>query len=416
MIKLGIMFSGQGSQYAGMGRSLAAKSAIARRIFDQASNILGYDLTAVMNETGSDRLEQTEYAQPAIFAYSYAWYQMLVEETFLAPAFGAGHSLGELTALACAEVLPFEEALRLIQKRGTCMQRATESGFGRMAAIKGVHVSVIEEVCARLSDPERLVQISNYNSADQTVISGESQQVQHAVDLLVKLGGTAYPLHVSAPFHTPYMNSANAEFTAALQHVNVANGSWPVISNVDAQPYRDKKHVRAGLQSHMLHPVRWSESIACMLRQGVNVLIEIGPRAALRNTIRQAYPHIRSFSVDHDYDEIIEILRDLQQQSRSTVTEACLSMAQLIPNRNSIMDEYTSGVVHACQQLTNRNLHMQQEGWHETEEERREALQLLQGILRTKKATEEEAWNCYMQISAETGLPLSAVIQEHAVK
>ncbi|MDP4098846.1 ACP S-malonyltransferase [Paenibacillus sp. P96] len=415
MIKLGIMFSGQGSQYTGMGRSLANTSAIARRIFDQASDILGYDLNAMMDQTESDRLEQTEYAQPAIFVYSYAWYQTLAEEFYLTPSCGAGHSLGEFTALACAGILSFDEALRLIQKRGISMQHATESGFGRMAAIKGVHVSVIEEVCARLSDHGQLVQISNYNSDDQIVISGESQQVQHAIGLLAKLGGTAYPLHVSAPFHTPYMNSANVEFAEALQHVNFANGSWPVISNVDAQPYRDKEHVRAGLESHMLRPVRWSESIAWMLRQGVNVLVELGPRSALRNTVRQAYPHIRTFSIDHDYDEILEILRVLQHQSRPTVTAACLSMAQLIPNRNSSMDEYTSGVIHPCQQLMSRNLHMQHEGRPETEEERREALQLLRGILRTKRATAEEAWDCYIQISDQTGLPLSAVMQENAV-
>lgn len=411
MIKLGLMFSGQGSQYTGMGKSLADKSAVARRIFAEAGDLLGYDLAAILSSSDAGHLAQTEYAQPAIYTYSYAWFEMLAQEYGIIPAYGAGHSLGEYTALTCAGAMTFAEGLHLVRERGKTMQQATGNGFGRMAAIQGVHASVIHEVCTRMSDEEHLVQISNYNTADQIVISGKSERIDLAGDLLARLGGTVYPIHVSAPFHTPYMNQANAEFSEALQSAIFNETRWPVISNVDAEPYRSPAHIRAGLDNHMLMPVRWSDTLDRMVREGVNVLIEVGPRSSLRNMARKAYPHIRALSCEDDGEEISELLQQQIQRKRLSVLTACSSLALLVPNHNGDREQYTNEVIRPHERMMELQSLIQQDGRQETRSEQVEAIHLLQRMLQMKGAKSGEAYGYYGSISDQTGLPLIEILE-----
>ncbi|WP_458462467.1 ACP S-malonyltransferase [Paenibacillus sp.] len=411
MIKLGLMFSGQGSQYTGMGKSLADKSAVARRIFAEAGDLLGYDLAAILGSSDTEHLAQTEYAQPAIYTYSYAWYEMLTQEYGINPAYGAGHSLGEYTALTCAGAMTFAEGLHLVRERGKYMQQATGNGFGRMAAIQGLHPSVIQEVCARMSDEEHLVQISNYNTADQIVISGESERIDLAGDLLSRLGGTVYPIHVSAPFHTPYMNQANAGFGAALRSAIFNETRWPVISNVDAEPYRSPAHIRAGLDNHMLMPVRWLDTLERMIREGVNVLIEVGPRSSLRNMARKAYPHLRVLSCEDDGEEVSKLLKQYTHRERISVLTACSSIVLLVPNRNGDNSQYVDEVIQPHQRMIKLQSLIQQEGRDETRSEQVEAIHLLQRILQRKGTSSDEAYGYYSRISEQTGLSLVEILE-----
>ncbi|WP_366295635.1 ACP S-malonyltransferase [Paenibacillus sp. AN1007] len=410
MIKLGFMFSGQGSQYKGMGY-LADRFKIAQCIFDQASDILGYDLLSVMNDSNPNVLQQTEYAQPAIFTYSYAWYQILKENYNIKPVCGAGHSLGEFTALTCSGVLSFDDALTLVNKRGQLMQQAAENSFGGMAAIKGLHRSIIEEVCSLLSKGDRLVQISNINTEDQIVISGENSKVRQASDKLAKLGGTVYPVHVSAPFHTPYMASANAQLLDILSQINFADGEWPVIGNVTAKPYVSLDDIRTGISHHMLHPVRWSDSMDWMLRQGVNTFIEIGPRSALRNMMKQTLPHIDAFSCEEHDNQIAELMSEYNQPKYVTLLSACLSTALLVPNRNNNREEYEYGALQPLKELSTLEAKSQEKKLKETDAEQREALRLFQRIITTKKVDEDEIFDYFFQVSIKSAIPIKKLMQ-----
>ncbi len=226
MIKIALLFPGQGSQYNMMGKALIESSPEVRDIFQRTNEILGYDLLAIINEGNLEQLTRTEHAQPAIFAYSYAIFQSIWKEKKFFPSFMAGHSLGEFTALTCAEVFRYEDALRLVMERATIMQQATADGFGGMAAINGLHPLLVEEECERVSNGEDKIVVANYNSSNQVVISGAKSLVKVAMENLAKIGAITIPLQVSAPFHTPYLELSNQMFQRAIAQTPMSMLKW----------------------------------------------------------------------------------------------------------------------------------------------------------------------------------------------
>lgn len=281
------VFPGQGSQYAGMGKDLAENFPRARQVFEEASDALGLDLARLCFEGPEEDLRLTANTQPAILTASVAALRVVESECGLAPAFAAGHSLGEYSALVCAGALSFADAVRTVRQRGTFMQEAVPVGVGTMAAIMGLENDVLEEVCRQAAEGE-VVAPANFNSPGQVVIAGHTGAVERAVALAKERGAKrALPLPVSAPFHCSLMMPAAERLARTLVEVAVSPLVLPVVSNVEAAPNMDALRLKNLLVRQVSSPVRWDESVANMAQAGVDRFVEIGPGKVLCGLIKR---------------------------------------------------------------------------------------------------------------------------------
>lgn len=279
-MKKAYVFPGQGSQFSGMGRDLWESSPAARELFEEADRILGFEISKIMFEGSAEELKQTKVTQPAVFIHSVAAAVALGEE--FRPAMVAGHSLGEFSALAAAGALSFESALRLVYARALAMQKACEEQPSTMAAILALPDEKIEEVCATIEG----VVAANYNCPGQVVISGTTEGVKAACEALKAAGAKrALPLAVSGGFHSPCMASAREELAAAIEATEFFAPRCPIYQNVDATPHTDPEEIKANLIAQLTSPVRWTQSVRAMLRDGAEEFVECGPGAVLTGLI-----------------------------------------------------------------------------------------------------------------------------------
>jgi [acyl-carrier-protein] S-malonyltransferase len=275
------VFPGQGSQYVGMGKDLADNFNVAKLVFEEANDALGFDLRELCFSGSESDLRLTANTQPAILTASIAALRVVQSETDLTPAFVAGHSLGEYSALVSCETLSFADAVRTVRQRGTFMQEAVPVGVGAMAAIMGIDVEELLTLCEAAAQGEVVVP-ANFNSPVQTVIAGHKAAVERAIELAKECGAKrAMLLPVSAPFHSPLMAPAAQRLMAELEAISLAPFSCALVSNVEATPYRDESRVKDLLVEQVCAPVRWSESIQSMKDSGVNRYVEIGPGRVL---------------------------------------------------------------------------------------------------------------------------------------
>ena len=280
------VFPGQGSQFRGMGQDVYQQSEPARQLFDQANQILGYELTRIMFEGTDEDLKQTIYTQPAVFLHGVVL--ALTTDTFT-PDMVAGHSLGELSALTAAGVLSFADGLRLASVRATAMQRACELTLSSMAAVLGLADEVIEQVCAGITD--EIVVPANYNCPGQVVISGSVAGLQLAEERLKAAGAKrVVPLAVSGAFHSPFMEPAQTEFAEAVERMPFSAPRCPVYQNVDAQPTNDPARIKANLIAQLTSPVRWTQSVERMVSDGATTFTECGPGKVLQGLIKKISP------------------------------------------------------------------------------------------------------------------------------
>ena len=282
------LFPGQGSQALGMGRELAAVYSLARETFEEADQILGFSLSKIMWRE-EDVLNDTANTQPALFVHSIAAWRIFSEYApEFEPALLSGHSLGELSALVVSKSLSFEEGLRLVRKRGELMRDAGKTAPGGMAAILGVDISVLEEVCAEVSEGDDVVQVANDNCPGQVVISGAKPALGRALDLAKEAGARrAIPLAVSIAPHSALMSAIQREFDEALDKVDIREASPMVVGNVGAKPLSTVEEIRADLRAQLTSRVRWTESIQYMISQGVESFVELGSRNVLTGLLRR---------------------------------------------------------------------------------------------------------------------------------
>jgi [acyl-carrier-protein] S-malonyltransferase len=294
---IGFVFPGQGSQYAGMGKDLADNFSVAKQLFEEANDSLGFDLAALCFGGPEEELKLTTNTQPAILTVSIAALRVIEQETGLVPAFAAGHSLGEYSALVGAGALSFADAVRVVRKRGAFMQEAVPVGEGAMAAIIGLDGGPLEEVC-REAAQGKVVSPANYNSPGQVVIAGHAEAVDRAIELAKARGAKrALPLPVSAPFHCSLMVPAGERLQEVLESVAVKPLNIPVISNVEAAPNADACRVKDLLVSQVSSPVRWDESVRAMVGLGVTRFIEIGPGKVLAGLVKRIDKGVEAQSV-----------------------------------------------------------------------------------------------------------------------
>ncbi|MFM0589732.1 ACP S-malonyltransferase [Streptococcus suis] len=283
MTKTAFLFAGQGSQTVGMARDLYEYSPIVRETFDQASQILGYDIRDLIDNQ-EDKLHQTRYTQPAILTTSVAIFRLLEEEG-IQPDMVAGLSLGEYSALVASGALAFEDAIALIAKRGEYMETAAPAGTGKMVAVLNADVNLIEEICSTVTSG--IVSPANYNTPAQIVIGGEVAAVDKAVELLKEAGvKRMIPLNVSGPFHTALLRPASEQLAQALEQVEFADFQVELVGNTEAKVMK-KEDIKSLLTRQVMEPVRFYESIATMQEAGVTNFIEIGPGKVLSGFVKK---------------------------------------------------------------------------------------------------------------------------------
>jgi [acyl-carrier-protein] S-malonyltransferase len=292
MSKTAFLFPGQGSQFAGMGRSLAEAFPEARQTFEEADHRLGFALSRLCFEGPEEDLKLTENTQPALLTVSVAAHRVLQARGMRAD-YVAGHSLGEYSALVAAGSLQFADALRLVRKRGQFMQAAVPAGVGAMAALLKLPEGKLETILAEAAQGE-VVGAANYNSPDQVVIAGNAGAVQRAMDLAKAAGAKrAVPLAVSAPFHCSLMAPAQEKMRPELDAVNFADLETPLVNNWQAREVRTGREAREGLYQQIPNSVLWTQSIRYLTAQGVEKWVEVGAGSVLTGLLRNIDPSLK---------------------------------------------------------------------------------------------------------------------------
>lgn len=279
-MKQAYIFPGQGSQFPGMAKDLYESNATAREMLEKANDILGFRITDIMFEGTAEDLKQTKVTQPAIFLHSVVLAKCMPD---FRPDMVAGHSLGEFSALVAAGAMDFEEGLKLVSIRAQAMQKACETVPGAMAAVLALPAEKIEEICASC---EGTVVAANYNCDGQIVISGEKEAVAKACALMKEAGAKrALPLPVGGAFHSPLMEPARAELAEGIEKAVFHTPICPVYQNVTAAATSDPSEIKANLLAQLTSPVRWTQSVRNMLKDGASHFIEVGPGKVLQGLV-----------------------------------------------------------------------------------------------------------------------------------
>ena len=318
MGKLAFVFPGQGSQYAGMGKELAEKFPVARAVFEEADQALGFPLSRLCFEGPEEELKLTANTQPAVLACSVAAYCVL-EEKGLAPDYVAGHSLGEYSALVASGCLSLREAIVTVRRRGEYMQDAVPAGQGAMAAILGLPADRVKEICQQVAQGQ-VVSPANLNSSEQTVIAGHAPAVERALEAAQAAGAKrALRLPVSAPFHCELMEPAVLPLTRELEKIRFGDLKVPLVSNVDADLIEAAAEARQALLRQVAAPVRWEESMRKLIQLGCDRVVEVGPGKVLTGLWRQIDRNLTVLNVE-DVASLEKTLAALAGYARETVS------------------------------------------------------------------------------------------------
>nr|WP_315162773.1 ACP S-malonyltransferase [uncultured Flavobacterium sp.] len=275
------VFPGQGAQFTGMGKDLYENSALAKELFEKANEILGFRITDIMFEGTAEELKETKVTQPAVFLHSVILAKTLGED--FKPEMVAGHSLGEFSALVANGALSFEDGLKLVSQRALAMQKACEIKPSTMAAVLGLADNIVEEVCASI---DGIVVAANYNCPGQLVISGETSAVEKACEAMKVAGAKrALLLPVGGAFHSPMMEPAREELAAAIEATTFSAPICPVYQNVTASAVSDPAEIKKNLIIQLTAPVKWTQSVQQMIKDGATLFTEVGPGKVLAGLI-----------------------------------------------------------------------------------------------------------------------------------
>lgn len=287
MRKKAYIFPGQGAQFVGMGKDLYDQFEIARTLFNQANTILGFDITNEMFNGTDEGLRQTRITQPAIFLHSVIAAKCLGDD--FKPDMVAGHSLGEFSALVANGTLDFEDGLKLVYSRAMAMQEACELKPSTMAAVLGLEDQKVEEICASITSG--VVVPANYNCPGQLVISGDIEAINEACEKLKAAGAKrALVLQVGGAFHSPLMKPAEDKLATAIENTNFKTPSCPVYQNVSAEPESDPAAIKSNLLKQLTAPVKWTQCVQSMVRDGASNFTELGPGKVLQGLVKKIAP------------------------------------------------------------------------------------------------------------------------------
>ncbi len=288
------VFPGQGAQYVGMGKDLYERFPLAKDMFEQANDILGFRITDLMFAGTDEDLRQTNVTQPAIFLHSVILAAVMGNS--FTPEMVAGHSLGEFSALVASKALTFDDGLRLVSQRAEAMQRACEKAPSTMAAIIGLDDNKVEAILKTIDD---IVVPANYNSPGQLVISGTMSGIDKACEL-IKAGGArrALPLKVGGAFHSPLMEPARVDLAKAIDTTTFHKPICPVYQNVNAMPFTDPESIKKNLNAQLTSPVLWTQIVTNMVADGGSVFVEVGPGTVLQGLVKKIAPEVEAMSAE----------------------------------------------------------------------------------------------------------------------
>jgi len=304
MSKIAFLFPGQGAQHVGMGQRLAEQYPRANELFDNAADILGYDLAQICFAGPAAELDLTIISQPALFVTSLAALEKLranSPEVVLGCEIAAGLSLGEYTALVFAGALSFEDGLRLVQRRGQAMQAAADVTPSGMVSILLLDVDQVQEICTEAAG-HGIIQIANYLCPGNLVVSGVNAACERAAELAEAAGGRAVPLAVAGAFHTELMKPADDALAEAIADVNLQTPDLPVISNVDVKSHSDPQEIRDVLVRQVVNPVHWEESLRALIDAGCTDFYEIGPSKVLKGLLRRVSRKTRCTTINDSFE------------------------------------------------------------------------------------------------------------------
>lgn len=400
MSKIALLFPGQGSQYRGMGKNFYNDFKIVRDTFEEASDSLKMDMRKLCFEQNVDELTKTINAQPAILTTSVALFRAYTQKYELHSERDilCGHSLGEITALTCASAINFNDALKIVKERGRLMQESTHIGVGGMYAISGIDKNIIEKECKEYSTVENIVVVSNYNSFEQTVISGHNKALDYIADKLKSIGGKVIPLKVSAPFHSPLMQSASQKFRLELEKYTFNKLKCKVLSNLTGEYYSSDLDIIEYLTQQLVNPVRWTTCIQTIYETGIGTAIDIGPSTVLKNLTNKNKFGINVFALDNQEDinnleKYFLINKDfdgMQPKKEFNIINKILATAVCIENKNLDDKEYEKGVVEPYEKVKLLAENLEKQGKEPSIENINYAVEMLKSILVTKKVPVNE--------------------------
>ena len=310
--KTAFLFPGQGSQKVGMGKELAQTFKISQETFSEGDEILGFEISSMCWGGPEEHLNDTINTQPALLLHSVAVLRVLSEKyPDFRPAYVAGHSMGEFSALVAAQSISFRDALILVRKRGELMKRSGELAPGGMGAILGLDIQTVEKICVASSAPNEIVQVANDNCPGQVVISGDKVAIERAMPMAKESGARkAVSLAVSIAAHSPLMASAQIEFSHSMKSTAISEPNIPIVGNVSAKPMISIAEIHADLEAQLTSRVRWTETIQYLVQQGISNFIEIGSGNVLSSLTKRIDPIATRISLGNpeDFDKFAATL------------------------------------------------------------------------------------------------------------
>lgn len=407
MSRIAFVFPGQGSQYVGMGKKICEEYSVARNIFEEASDALGFDLYKLCISGEKDELTDTVNAQPAILTLSTAMFKVYMQEIGIRPIISSGHSLGEISALSCAGAINVSDAVKLVRKRGEFMKEAADARDGGMLSIMGCDAASLEEICRDISNGENRISISNYNSRDQIVVSGDRSALVQLEERIKDIATKVVYLNVSAPFHSSFMESAAKKFREELSKYSFQKLNWSVVSNVDAIEYEDESYIKNMLVKQIVTPVQWQGIVDYFSKKKIDMAIEMGPKTVLKNLLKHDTKNLKVFSYDNEKDvkdlmELDEIKARYAGVEKTIITK-CLSAAICTKNLNWENEEYNQGVVETIKKIRKIQEEIKEKDVRPSFDQMNYAIELLKTILYSKKIPLDIQREVLQNIFEETG-------------
>lgn len=410
---VGVIFPGQGSQYVGMGKALAQRYPAAHQTFEEASDVLGWDIQRLCGNGDLASLTETANAQPAILTHSVAAYRLLMEEGLCSPSIGGGHSLGEFSALTCSGVIAFADAVRLVRRRGEFMQAAARLESGGMAAVSGIPEEQLEKLLLQASEPDSIVVLAGINSPNQRVVSGHHAALLRLEKLLSGLTIRFTPLNVGAAFHSPCMNEAAELLREELEACVFHAPKWPVLSNVTGKVHDGESSSLIRLLTLQLtEPVRWLDCMEAMQSAGVTQVVEAGPGTVLTRLWKSFAPSIEVWSADNiqELDKHLgkqlsepESQQPLSDKGLAAFLPRCLGIAAGTRNHNTDPEGYRIGVLEPYREVEAIASELRASGSIPTVEQLRTGWNMLQSMFQAKGTEPEEREIRLSRLMSETG-------------
>lgn len=387
MDKIAFLFSGQGSQYIGMCKDLSKKSKAAKRTFEEASEVLGFDMEKLCTNGTKEEICKTENAQVSILTLSIAQVRAYMEQIGRKPQILAGHSLGEYAALVFSGAIKFEEALKIVRLRGIFMSKAGSLKKGTMATIRNFDENIVQDEIGKIKSKGFIICISNYNARNNVVISGEVKAVELAKKALEAKGAEVIDLNVSSAFHSPIMEAASEDLKSELEKIDFKDFNYTVLSNVTAMPYKDRSDIVELLTKQITSPVQWTNIMKYLENNDINLAIEFGPKATLRNLIRNNMANIKAYSYDKEEDK-----KELQAKlmKKYTIISRSLGLAVAVKNNNFNADEYQRYVIDPYRKIEKLKTELEMNGKEPNIEEMNMAVEMLKSVFNTKGVSLEE--------------------------